>query len=331
MKRLILILLATSLPLTSCGSGPAESDDSDDDGTASGGVGTGDPSGGAGGTASGGASAGGSDNSSGGFSAVGGSGPDGSGGAPPVLTKGACTLGAGDHVGMGRTEEQYVGANVTRDEKNYRMITNGWGQNWDSHDISWLGTTLDIHDYEGDRQTNGAPAGYPSVFCGRYSDTSLPCGLPRPLADVQALNTAASWSHPNANGTYNVAYDVWFGNSGSAFGLQSYFMVWLHDPENEGPAGSPVSEAQQISVTGAPGLWNIIAGTVNSLPIVNYVRAEGDDVHAIAFDIMDFIRDAQVRGLNFPGNDVLAIAIGFEIWKGPVTGLSLDDFCIDIQ
>jgi hypothetical protein len=168
------------------------------------------------------------------------------------------------------------------------------------------------------------------VFCGRYSDTSRECGLPRPLADITALNTVASWSHPDGNGTYNVAYDVWLGDGNAASrGLQSYFMVWLRDPPGERPAGSLDTEG--VEIANVPGVWDIVAGQVNSRPIVNYVRAEGDDVHAIAFDIMEFIRDAQSRGFELPGDDVLAVAIGFEIWEGPVTNLTLDDFCLDIR
>jgi hypothetical protein len=168
------------------------------------------------------------------------------------------------------------------------------------------------------------------VFCGKYSDTSLECGLPRALSGITALNTAASWNHPEDNGTYNVAYDVWLGDGNAMFmGLQSYFMVWLRDPPVEQPAGD--LDVEGVVVADVPGTWNIIVGRVNNLPIVNYVRAEGEDTHAIAFDILDFIHDAQTRGYEMPGNDVLAVAIGFEIWAGPVTELSLDDFCLDIQ
>lgn len=234
-------------------------------------------------------------------------------------------------MGEGRSEEQYASADVLRDETNYRMIANGWGTGWRSHDISWLGSSMIIHDYDGSRQSNGAPAGYPTVFCGRYSDVSQDCGLPAPLGSISELNTAVKWSHPDGNGTYNVAYDVWLGDAEAAgrFGLQSYFMVWLRDPPGEQPAGSPHTE--DVEIAGIEGSWNIIAGTVNGLPIVNYVRAEGSDTHELAFDVMDFIADAQGRSLDMPGDDVLAVAIGFEIWEGPVTGLSLDDFCIDIQ
>ncbi len=295
-----------------------------------------------GGSAAGGTTTGGT-TGSGGLTATGGAGNGGDGaggsnggssaGGSSGLSKGACTLGAGNHMEMGRTEAQYLGVDVTRDGKNYRMITNGWGTNWLSHDMSWFGTALTIHSYEGSRQSNGAPAGFPTVFCGKYSnDESLPCGLPMALSEVTALNTAAAWSHPDGNGTYNVSYDVWLGDgnaTGRFGGLESYFMVWMRDPAGEQPAGSPHTEG--VVISDIPGQWNIIAGTVNNLPIVNYVRAEGDDLHEMAFDIMDFVRDAQSRELTMPGNDVLAVAIGFEIWAGPVTNLSLDDFCIDIQ
>lgn len=247
-------------------------------------------------------------------------------------SKGACTIAAGEQMGDGQTTEQYYGADVTRNGMNYKMITNGWGMEWRAHDISWLGTSLSINTYDGDRQSNGAPAGYPSVFCGRYSDRSLDCGLPMPASSVTALNTAVSWSHLMGDGTYNVAYDVWFGNAsatGFGGGLQSYFMVWLKDPPGESPAGSLREEG--VTVTNVPGVWNIIDGEVNGLPIVNYVRAEGDELQFMAFDIMDFVRDARARNLVFPGDDLLAVAIGFEIWSGPVTGLKLEDFCLDIQ
>ena len=245
-------------------------------------------------------------------------------------TIGACSIGGGEHTGSGRTEEQYMGADVQRDGKYYRMITNGWGQNWRAHDISWLGSTMTVHDYDGSRQSNGAPAGYPSVFCGRYSDTSQDCGLPRPISEVTAINTSAVWNHPAGDGTYNVAYDVWLGDGDAIFmGLRSYFMVWLRDPPGEQPAGS--LDSKNVKVAGVPGNWNIISGRVNGLPIVNYVRAEGNDAHAIAFDMMDFLRDARERGFELPGDDLLAVAIGFEIWEGPVTELALEDFCLDIQ
>ncbi len=298
--------------------------------------------GGAGGAASGGAASGGNATGGaaqvgGGGGTVGGSGGDASGGSGGGLTlgpsAGACTVGAGTFGGEGNTQERYLDADVTRDDTNYMMIANGWGQNWESHDLSWLGTSLAVNTFEGSRQSNGAPAGYPTVFCGRYSNkTSGECGLPAARSALGAINTSARWSHPDGNGVYNVAYDVWMGSSGGVGpggGLQSYFMVWLRDPETEGPAGTLGEEG--VSVEGVEGSWNIVAGTVNGLPIVNYVRAEGDDAHELAFDMLAFVNDAQSRNLEFPGEDVLSVAIGFEIWQGPVTNLVLEDFCVDVD
>ncbi len=300
-------------------------------GAAAGGTSNQGPGGTAGGgeSSTGGRAAGGSGGSSTGGSSAGGS--SSSGGTGP--TAGGCTVGAGTHSGEGNTQERYLDADVQRDAQNYTVITNGWGQNWESHDLSWLGTKLTINSFEGSRQSNGAPAGFPAVFCGRYSDqTSQECGLPAARDSVTALPTAAKWSHPEENGVYNVAYDVWIGDaSGGGFGsgLESYFMVWLYDPEEEGPAGSLQEEG--VSVEGVPGVWNIVAGEVNNLPIVNYVRAEGDEVHELAFDMMNFIDDAEARNLEFPGNDILSVALGFEVWQGPVTNLKLDDFCVEVQ
>jgi hypothetical protein len=299
-------------------------------GGGSGGLSTGGSS--AGGSGAGGAPATGGASTGGSTGATGGTVGAGTGGSPePGASIGNCTLNVGQQEGEGNTMEQFLEVDVTRDGQNYMLMTNGWGQNWVSHDISWLGSSFWIDSYEGSRQSNGAPAGYPAVFCGRYSVTSMACGLPAERSSINELNTAVKWSHPDGNGTYNVAYDVWMGDQDATgrLGLQSYFMVWLHDPAGEGPAGS--LNTSGVSVEGAPGVWNIVDGTVNNLPIVNYVRAEGDDTHEIAFDILDFVRDAEARNLNFPGDDVLAVAIGFEIWEGPVTNLKLDDFCLDIQ
>lgn len=309
--------------------GAPSSGGTSDGGTAAGGdaFGIGGMIDGVGGMASGG------DGNGGGSASGGVGGSEGSGGASPSgLTAGACTIGAGTQAGEGQTKERYLDADVTRDGKNYMMITNGWGQGFVSHDISWLGTSMTVHGFEGSRQTNGAPAGYPTVFCGRYSDkTSKECGLPTVRSSISALNTAASWTHEAADGTYNVAYDIWMGGASTGFGsgLQSYFMVWLHDPIGEGPAGSP--NTSDVIVADLPGVWQIIAGTVNNLPIVNYVRAEGEDSHELAFDVMDFVRDAESRNLTFPGDQVLSVAIGFEIWQGSVTDLQLNDFCVDVQ
>ncbi len=47
-----------------------------------------------------------------------------------------------------------------------------------------------------------------------------------------------------------------------------------------------------------PGTWDIWEGTVyERVPIINWVRNEGEDTTEQEFDIMDFVRDPESRGL----------------------------------
>ena len=86
-----------------------------------------------------------------------------------------------------------------------------------------------------------------------------------------------------------------------------------------------------ITVANTPGVWDIWSGTVNNRPIINWVRQEGMDSSEIEFDVMDFVRDAQTRGLTITGTQVNAVAVGFEIWSGPVTNLESTDFYVDVK
>jgi hypothetical protein len=46
---------------------------------------------------------------------------------------------------------------------------------------------------------------------------------------------------------------------------------------------------------------------------------------------MDFVRDAESRGFQIPGNQINAVAVGFEIWEGPINGLESVDFYVDVE
>ena len=46
---------------------------------------------------------------------------------------------------------------------------------------------------------------------------------------------------------------------------------------------------------------------------------------------MDFVRDAQTRGFNLPGTHINAVAVGFEIWQGPITNLESVDFYVRVD
>jgi len=233
--------------------------------------------------------------------------------------------------GMGMSAAKFGSADVTRDGVTYRFITNWWGQGWGTSDVSYSGTSFTVTTATGTSMPDGTPIGYPTTYCGRYSENAAhgSCGLPAAFSTIDTLWTGWRWSSADP-GQYNAAWDIWLG---TATAFQSYLMVWLRDPPGRQPAGNMV--INNVTVAGVPGTWNIRYGTVNARPIVNYVRAEGQDACELELDVMDFIRDAQARsaatpGLTLPGDTVRAIAVGFELWTGPFSGIRSEDFYVKL-
>ena len=228
---------------------------------------------------------------------------------------------------MGSSSERYyTAADIKRNGQNYVLITNGWGPGFESHTISWNGTAFTVDKMAGTAGSGGQPASYPTVFCGQYSVMQRgDCGLPKAISELTSLRTGWRWApNGNENGKYNAAYDIWVGD---ATRFTGYLMVWLRDPPGFQPAGSANAMHQGVAVEHVDGVWDVWNGTVNSRPIVNYVRREGMDSHEIEFDVLDFVRDAEKRGLSIPGSThVRAVAVGFEIWEGPISGLQSLDF-----
>jgi hypothetical protein len=272
---------------------------------------------------------------SGGSGATGGKGTGGSGGSGGTGGTGGSggsagssstsgELGSGMYAGVGSSIERYYTANIQRNGVPYYLITNGWGPGFQSQTISWRGTSFIVETMMGAQGPNYEPASYPSVFCGKYSIMQVPaCGLPATIASLASVQTGWRWK-PNSNvGAYNAAYDIWLGNGSE---LQSYLMVWLRDPPNAQPAGQ--RGEGNITVAGVPGTWNLWTGNVMGKPIVNYARPEGSDIYEVEFDVLDFIADAKARSLNLPGTHVNAVAVGFEMWSGPVTKLETVDFYV---
>jgi hypothetical protein len=306
-------------------------------GAATGGTGTGGASGAGNAAATGGSGQSGSAGAgASGAAATGGSGASagtagmaGSAGSAGSGNTGDGSLGNGMMMGMDRSSERYATAEVSRNGVPYILITNGWGPGFESHTVAWNGTSFIVEAMMGSRGSGGQPASYPSVFCGKYSVMQVPaCGLPKPIDQITSLKTGWRWAANGNTTAYNAAYDIWLGTE-TGFGM--YLMVWLRDPPGEQPAGSPNAMHQGITVANVPGTWDIWNGTVNSRPIINWVRHEGTDSPEIEFDVMDFIRDAQTRGLTITGTQVNAVAVGFEIWQGPVTNLETKDFYVDVK
>jgi glycosyl hydrolase family 12 len=230
----------------------------------------------------------------------------------------------------GTSSERYQKADVKRDDLNYYFMANGWGPGFQSQTVSWLGTSFSVDTMAGMPGPKYEPATYPTVFCGVYSDSrSGACGLPKALADVQSLRTGWRWQANGNAGPYNAAYDIWLSTTGDITGHSAFLMVWLRDPPGQQPAGS--RRVFNASVTNAPGAWDIWVGNVGGKPCISYVRSEGHDSLEVEFDAMDFVRDTQTRQIALPGSTILSVAVGFEIWSGPITNLQSSDFYVQVQ
>ncbi len=240
---------------------------------------------------------------------------------------GASQLGTGVMAPSGQTSDRWFKTDVTRSGGNYFFMANGWGPGFESQSLSYNGTAFTVDSMAGSEGPNYEPASYPTVFCGKYSDgRSKECGLPAAIDSMTALRTGWRWA-PNGNvGEYNAAYDIWMGDGES---FRGFLMVWLREPRGQQPAG--MFTERDVTVSNVPGTFDIWTGTVNNFPIINWVRNEGDDSLELEFDVLDFIRDAQARGYEVPGTHVLSVAVGFEIWNGPISNLQSLDFYVDVQ
>ena len=265
-------------------------------------------------------------------------GTSGGAGAPTTGAAGGSTtgseLGTGQFQGSGSTTDRNAQFDVYRNNIGYKFIANGWGTNWQSHNISWNGTSFTVKSLNGTQGSDYSPAGYPSMFCGLYSsptgiqsDPTSPCGLPAAISSLKSVKTGWRWKSNGQGGQYNAAWDIWLGDSSNK--LSSYLMVWLRDPPGQQPAGSPGLSG--VTVAGLPGTWNIWQGSVNGHPIINYVQPEGKDLSELEFNVMDVYKDATKRYSSLTGTQLLAVAIGYEVWNGPISNVETDDFYVEVS
>lgn len=283
---------------------------------------------GSGGSSAGGSSAGGSSNAGSAAGGKAGSSSGGSSGSGNTGGGGPSELGKGTYQGTGSSMDQYAESDIYRDGVGYKFIANGWGSGWQNHDISWNGTSFKVQSLNGNQGANYSPAGYPTMFCGYYSmkQSAGSCGLPGSIASLKSVKTGWRWEANGNAGQYNAAWDIWLGNGNS---LSAYLMVWLRDPPGQQPAGAAAISG--VTVDGLPGTWTVWTGNVNGHPIVNYVKQEGQDLAELEYDVLDVYKDAQKRNFNLPGSNLLAVAVGFEVWNGPITNLVTDDFYVDVK
>jgi len=259
----------------------------------------------------------------------------GSGGGGQTTQGGYTSSGMGFTVtskqGAGTSTQQYQKEDVSRNGTYYKFMANGWGPGFESQSVAWDGGSFTVQSMQGKQGPQYQPASYPTMFYGLYSmERSLEAKLPKAISAMTALNTGWRWSANGNTGQYNAAWDIWLADAAGNF--SSFLMVWLRDPPGQQPAGS--TKANGLTVPGVQGTWNLWAGTVNGKPCISYVRPEGQDMPEFEFDVLNFIKDAKGRsaqGVMLVGEQVQSVAIGFEIWNGPVTNLVSQDFYVDVK
>ncbi len=274
------------------------------------------PAGGApaGGTHAGGTSSAGAPNA--GAPSAGAPGAAGSGSVGPQ------PLGQGVYVGSGSTTSRYAEADVSRDGVGYKFIANGWGQGFQSHNISWNGTSFTIASIAGS-SVQSQPVGYPSVYCGLYSGKQSVgvCGLPALISSLTSVNTG--WQIAANTGAYEANWDIWLSNDGTS--VSGYLMVSLRRAVGYQPVGTKVTSS--VSIGGAT--WEVWSGTNGtSVPIVTYVSTV--ERTEFEFNVLDF-RSHAAGTYSLPGTRILAVAVGFEVWSGPVTNLMSKDFYVTVK
>jgi hypothetical protein len=268
----------------------------------------------------------GSTGTSGSSSTAGSTGTGGTGGTGGSSV--GSELGKGAFQGTGMTTDRYWEDNVVRNGVGYKFIANGWGPGFQSHNISYNGTSFTMVSFNGSVGPKYEPAGFPAMFCGLYTEKQSQgsCGLPADISSLKAVRTGMRWKANGNTAQYNTSWDIWLGNGGT---LSAYLMVWLRDPPGQQPAGSP--NLAGVTVAGVPGQWKTVVGNVNGKPIVNYVREEGQDLPELEYDVLAFYQDAKMRNYSLPGSQLLSVAVGFEIWAGPISNLAIEDFYVDVK
>jgi hypothetical protein len=196
--------------------------------------------------------------------------------------------------------------------------------------ISVKGTSFTVAHSELSNSPRKKPGGYPSIYKGcHWGACTENSGLP---VRVDQLNVARSDWHTTleAEGAYNVAYDLWFHSeefaSGRANGAE--LMIWLRSRGNVRPFGDRVG--QTVIGDSTYTIWYGAQKHQRGKPAYIAYADVADSGSASNLNIKAFIDDAVKRGYIDPAWYLISIQAGFEIWKGGV-GLATDSFAATVN
>ncbi|UVS78794.1 GH12 family glycosyl hydrolase domain-containing protein [Actinokineospora sp. UTMC 2448] len=199
----------------------------------------------------------------------------------------------------------------------YIVQNNEWGDDA-GQCISVGDTGFRITSGHHDVPTNGAPAGYPSIYAGcHYGNCSTNSGLPLQVSRMGAVSSSVSYS--TADGYWNAAYDLWFdpnpNQSGQNTGAE--LMIWGNHQGPPQPIGSRVGTANLAGAT-----WDVWYGNIG-WNVISYVRQQ--TTNSLNINVTEFTNDAVRRGHVQSSWYLTSVQFGFEPWRGG-PGLAVNSF-----
>jgi hypothetical protein len=155
-------------------------------------------------------------------------------------------------------------------------------------------------------------ASYPFLLKGCHlgrGECTVDSGMPIRVSDINTCRFTWEIDTTTADGTWNAAYESWFGGTGAGAEL----MVWIdHYGSGAVPDGARADETVEIE----GHTWHVWQTPVGESSWRNYIAYIINDPIARAdFDFTRFIDDAIERGAVDPESELQAMEAGFEIWR----------------
>jgi hypothetical protein len=201
----------------------------------------------------------------------------------------------------------------------YTVQNNVWGADT-RQCLDVRGRSFAVTEAAHANATNGAPAGYPSIYAGcHWSNCTTGSGLPLQVTRLREARSSVTIRTPRT-GIWNAAYDLWFDPTPDPAGQNTgaELMVWMDHQGPIQPVGAEVGTARLAGAT-----WDVWFGTTG-WNVVTYIRR--DELHRVReLDLRALIRDGVRRGYIAPAGYLTSAQFGFEPWQGGA-GLAARDF-----
>jgi len=167
--------------------------------------------------------------------------------------------------------------------------------------------------------TGNTPGAFPSVVYGWIKGGNFVGGTEtggyaggKTIGSLSSVTS--SWSFTPGSGSWDAAYDCWFGSSNDSLSPGNELMIWLnHATVN--PIGGQNTAVTVANSTNGP--WTVSTGTNGTnQPVVSYVTTAGTS-SVSNFALLPFFKDAASNGRASlsTGSYFLGCQTGFEVYN----------------